>query len=98
MSRSLLSVYLLFCIFLSACIPARAEDAAQGTGTFPASITGEAPPLSTVNAEHTPGPTADLSALGAYSSSVLVADGGGGQLGSDMLVDEDRVAVRIDQH
>ncbi len=77
MSRRLLSVYLLFTIFLSACVSARAEEVAQGPGNFPAVITGEASPQGKAKVEHTPNPTADLAELGAYSSSVLVADGGG---------------------
>ncbi len=77
MSRSLLLVYLLACIFLSACASARAEGAARQVEPVQASITGEASLPNSTDTKHSPSPTADLAGLGVYSSSVLAADGGG---------------------
>jgi dipeptidyl aminopeptidase/acylaminoacyl peptidase len=77
MSRSALSVYLLFCIVLSACTSARAENGARQVESVQASINAQTSPYGSAKSDHTPGQAIDLAKLGAYSSSVLVADGGG---------------------
>ena len=77
MSRSLLLVFLLISISLSACASARAEGPIRKVIQGQTSTDVEVPQKSVPNPKRSSSPTADVPELAAFESSVLVAEGGG---------------------